>query len=277
MYLSENAKIRELQKSQAEELIPDPDQRKALVKILNSKVDVVYAPRDGEKEISNSNQNPIGRVAAISSDGYYLTAYHVVDESPFYIEVYEEDPRYTKLVQAAIREKGYLILNQEEQKQFDNKYTYLEGRIVWFDPKNDLSIVKFDRSRTDFFKDIVDAPDDGALLISSSAGGLTWTRSGQSFEDRVGNGDYFAVGKLISIQRRENGRNLLKTNMIARSGMSGGPVATIDGHFCGIITRVHFDYKGEYESCTVNVMSAEEILNIVRQDRESEEGSGGNS
>lgn len=90
-----------------------------------------------------------------------------------------------------------------------------------------------------------------------------------STEDLLGNGSFFAAGKVMFSPRQNLGARItrISTTLVGRGGMSGAPLVTTDHELCGIIQRI--EMPGLFRSPkTVASMIAPDFLHeIIKADR----------
>lgn len=167
---------------------------------------------------------PVGRATPISSDGYYLTAWHVVEKSDF---------RLSNSVSSA------------------NPLRVVEypGRVVWQDSSADLAIVKFGYRPSARFNAQQSPLGEGEAVFSGASGlnsGTRFTRLNVSgrydlndlIRTAFGNGDFRTAGKITSFRVLDKGslRWIYESTLVGRGGMSGAPVVSSKGHLVGVVT-----------------------------------------
>lgn len=223
----DNPTVRKLQEQETARRFPDMATQKHLKTSIGPCVEVLYANQ--HDECSGS-----GRAVAITADGYYLTAYHVVADG-----------------------RGLLMREHIEKQPLPKPGTsfvfadhiatrHHAGRIVWGDPELDLAILKFDRSDIPHFgkmrlhakpDELVYSTDDKGWNVSPPVGQDRVISMHDLINGRVGNGAFFSAGTVESAKRTEGAAEsvLHRLTLVARGGMSGGPLVTIDNALCGII------------------------------------------
>ncbi|MEM0897933.1 MAG: serine protease [Verrucomicrobiota bacterium] len=175
---------------------------------------------------------------AISSDGYYLTADHVVGRFPPYHAMSGED--------------GIVIS---------------AGRTVRRFPSLDLAIIKFEGLRGPHFEIAEEAPAKGDILFSGGPAGIV-------VNDR-GPRRFFAAGPATrSRPFGSRGLSGWKTSIEIpnRPGSSGGPALNRDGQLCGIIVAGRYGRfaKRERPVTYATVLDMKTINAIVAEDRSKE-------
>ena len=145
-----------------------------------------------------------GRGAALTRDGYYLTANHVVDAT--------DNP-------------GLL--------DFSRAPGVHRGRVVKRFEAADLALVKFDFRPRAWFSDWQEGPVKGEHVFAAAA-----TDQWQQ-EPLSGNGGFEASGDAIEVLPIRGGEAYgamaAKTTLPARGGMSGAPLVDAEGRLVGIM------------------------------------------
>jgi hypothetical protein len=223
----DNPTVRKLQEQETAKHFPDTATQKHLKTSIGPCVEVLYADR-------HDDCSGVGRAVAITSDGYYLTAYHVVDDGKAFFthEYIEKQPPPKPGVP--------YDLNDHYAKK------HHAGRIVWSDTDLDLAILKFDRTGIPHFGKMRLHANHNELVYSTDEVG--WNRSPPVGADGVismhdlmnglvGNGPFFSAGEVISSKHQNTeARSMVHClTLVARGGMSGGPLVTIDNALCGIV------------------------------------------
>jgi len=257
----DNPQIRKIQREQAAVVIPSESEQRSLAKKCDRKVSFITTGTSA-KDYSS------GRAVAISKDGYFLTAYHVVNKGEFFLD----DNELTSEQLKKLNQNGYFL----ERDKPENR---LPGRIVWFDKGADLAVIKFERKTPHHFSQLkFPAPVDGVVYSSDDQGHIILPE-GQTTEkleeNAVGNGPYFSAGTVLFSQLFTHGPGVhtIGSTLVARGGMSGGALVTRSGELCGIISQVGLSYQEHNNELKLTVHSTSRMLppkvlnNIVRQDR----------
>ncbi|MEO0796217.1 MAG: serine protease [Verrucomicrobiota bacterium] len=267
----DNPEMRERQNAYIRQIIPDPKEAKVVRNRIGARVELVGRQKNSEEPISKKNFHGLGRIVAISPDGYFLTAAHVSNWTPLFIKdegkteafyATPEDQRGQRISDVAI------LYTEEEMKRFF--YTrYTEGRIVWTSEQVDLAIVKFDKKTDDYFRYISNEPPArGTLLLCADDRGILRIKNNQGIEDGTGNGPFLSAGKALDSQTDETNRSFsFGIDMVSRGGMSGGPIVDQDDNLYGILSQaVYKPSDGDIESIAV-MLHPDKILEIIEADR----------
>lgn len=179
-----------------------------------------------------------GRAVPVTDDGYFLTADHVVrNQQPFLFP-------------------GF----------FSN-----EGRIVWRDPDLDLALIKFPSDRYQSFA-FADKPASiGTSVFSGASGGYSVGTAGEG----TGNGSYATAGHVTRVGFPKPGGMSYRSTMVARGGMSGGPVVDEEGRLLGIVTELNYFLRPEFgfaRSTTFTMIRRDELQRIISEDRKANPG-----
>ncbi|MES2467572.1 MAG: serine protease [Verrucomicrobiota bacterium] len=202
----------------------------------------------------NGGNIPVGRAAAVSRDGYFLTAWHVVDESGFRLsDTVSLVPRF--------RVREY------------------PGRVVWYDKDADLAMVKFDFRPSWQFRAGEPSLAEGEAVFSGASGRnsgmriVPWNESGTYHLDTVlkgavGNGPFRTAGKVTDLKVLHEGslRMVYESTLVARGGMSGAPVVDCQGHLAGIVTGARVKlFPGAMT--TFSMLDPGTLVTIIEADR----------
>jgi len=145
-----------------------------------------------------------GRGAALTRDGYYLTANHVVDATDV---------------------PCMLDLGRSPGVH--------RGRVVERFETCDMALVKFDVRPKVWFTDWQTAPKVGDRVFAAAATG-SWQQAQLS-----GNGGFEGSGEVIEVAPIYGGSSIgamaAKTSLPARGGMSGAPLVNTDGGLVGVM------------------------------------------
>ncbi len=263
---NDNAYVRDLQKKETNRHVPEVARQKELKQEIGRRVGIIrYSWIDANwtsDQISMAERTMDGRAAAVSSDGYYLTAYHVVDQEPFYLL----DTKLKKPLQPG-PVNGPIDELVEEVKH--------KGHLVWFDPDHDLALIKFDQTNLPHFEtmrmelnkgEVVYTADDQSVWIKlpqNSTGAYDW-------KERYGNGSFFSAGKVLAsdIKGQSHVRQQ-HTTLVARQGISGSPLVTSDGALCGVISFVTAPYLWIPATTDAFMISPVRLKEIIESDRQA--------
>ena len=257
----DNPSVRELQRTYSATVIPSKSEQLALAKKCDDKV---YLITSGKSEKNNSS----GRAVAVSKDGYFLTAYHVVNKGPFYLN----DSKLTSAQKQKIKSDGF-FLEEASPPQ-------LSGRIVWYNKGADLAVIKFEQNTPQYFNNLrFPAPVDEVVYTSDDQGLIILPNSQEAFnkpEDHaIGNGPYFSAGKVIFSQLFTHGPGVhtIGSTLVARGGMSGGALVTRKGELCGVIAHIglsQLEQDNEVKlvlRSTARMLPPEVLRSIISKDR----------
>ena len=257
----DNPNIRELQRKQSTAVIPSESKRRALARDCGRKTFFVTAGNSPRKSSS-------GRAAAISSDGYFLTAYHVVQNGPFFLS----DAKLTTEQNQKLKSAGFLLEEKGPERG-------LPGRLVWYDEGADLAVIKFNVKTPRYFSQLQFPAPVNEVIYSSDDQGVISLPKGKPSADAgylaVGNGPYFSAGKVLFSQLFTHGPGVhtIGSSLVARGGMSGGPIVTLNGKLCGILTQVGFYFYEVNDQLEVSLRSTSRMLppkvlrDLVSKDR----------
>lgn len=254
LYRYDNPEIRRWQAETTRKFKPQEPRWSELTQLIGERV-IMIAP-DTPREYTRSELIDFGRGAALTSDGYFLTAEHVVD-GPFTWRRYRG---YDQL------EFGRVYTAQERSALISEEI--LPGRLVWSDPDLDLAIVKFEVSRQPHFDRLKATVRAGEIVCSADEKGTGVLGNGKRLASMVGNGSFDTAGEVIQSAplKKAIGGTRTSLSLVARGGMSGAPVVTLDGELCGIISRAERKPFGRVR--TVAMMAApDQIRSIIEADR----------
>ena len=259
----DNPDVRRLQKEHSTAVIPSLSQRKRLAIECGKRVSFIIAGNQNRLSLTS------GRAAAISPDGYYLTAYHVVESGPFYLSDFEIDSTQEKKLNA----NGFLL-------QAHDKETKIPGRLVWSNKKADLAIIKFAQKTPHYFKQFAFPLKRNSVVFSSDDHGFVALPSNfksieQVQSSAVGNGPYFSAGHVLFSQLFTHGPGVhtIGISLIARGGMSGGPIVTLDGQLCGVLSLAGLTYEKVEKKVqlvprsTARMLPPATLRDIIQRDR----------
>lgn len=258
----DNPTIRQLQEAETARHIKDDSARTTLKEYIGGRVSLVYSAMPSDAESDG------GRVTAVTSDGYHLTAYHVVRDLTFFIEK-------TKM----IRQPPKGTYESSMIDRYFSRHRY-PGRLVWHDADHDLAIVKFPLTDSPHFKTTMDSPEKGDLVYTADDEGRGFIPANEqnetSFENLLGNGRFFAAGKVRSSSRRNLvGRiTQISTTLVGRGGMSGAPLVTTDHELCGIIQRIELPEFFRSPKTVASMIAPDLLHEIIESDRAEQEAGG---
>ncbi len=242
-------RIRELQKESLARVSPQPIRGQSVGDFFRDKVGLI-APAD--------RRFPSGRAVPITADGYYLTAWHVVDRPGFSLS------NFVSLKPLPVGE----VVKAEDYYR-DELHP---GRVVWKSERADLAIVKFDfrpshqftlagqsaRAGEDVFSAAV-GTNSGSLLISSNGG------VGQG----VGNGPYQTAGSILQVQHFANEPSPFyryQSTLVARGGMSGGAVVNATGELVGVLIQIRSGFFSTPRT-SFAMLNPTSVAEIITADR----------
>lgn len=142
----------------------------------------------------------------VSSDGYIITNKHVVSETGADYTVY---------------------LNNEE-----NRGEKIKAKVVARDPKNDLAVLKIDKTNLPFLT----FADSSKLQVGQTV--ITIGYALGEFDNTVSKGVISGLSRSIMAGGRfsqtEQLKNLIQSDAAINPGNSGGPMLDIDGNVIGV-------------------------------------------
>lgn len=256
----DNPRIRKLQEEETARHVSDDITKAGMARHIGERVSLIFVDTTKEAASFSGDLPPGGRAAALTSDGYFLTAHHVVKSAPFYIEK-------SKMIR-----KPPASFRTADINLYFSKNRYY-GRLVWSAPSLDLAILKFAGTNWAHFDDlkilqqrgdtVFTADDQGRSFIPADEEGKT------SSKDAVGNGRFFAAREILRtaiLDPKSKGLKL-STTLAARGGMSGAPLVTSNYELCGIISRVEGLGHFHTSRTIANMIAPETIFEIVESDR----------
>ena len=190
-----------------------------------------------------------GRAAALSSDGYYLTAAHVVDgANP--VMVLPPNVQFTRGTQAVFNGQPCI---------------FSSGRVVEVFHPDDVALVKFGHTSPAYFQKSIDADEIQAETILYVA-----ATDGFVIGNASGNGPFKARGKVARVENRADGVATVYTSIPVRGGMSGTPSVDTHGNLVGILTtgRVSYVSHRTLESEFVSIPISR-VVSAIERDRQS--------
>jgi len=258
VYRYDNPEIRQRQAVQLQQVVPDAAEQDKIVRHLGPRVGFLVQGKRGVAFDPATVSVPSGRAAAVTADGYWLTALHVIDNHPFY------------LVETTSKAAGGR--RSQAIGRLDDRVTtrVFPGRIVWQDRHLDLAVLKFERPSPDHlvFHEGPLAPGTRVHAADDSGRGVFMNHRGTS--GMVGNGIFHAAGHVLSAGKRRRGQDgmIIESTMVSRGGMSGAPMVTDSGEMVGIIIQVEINSFIPHRSQTVAVMiPPARIAQIIEADR----------
>lgn len=239
---------RELQRESLKRVSAKPIRGESIEDFFRDKVGLI---------VLGNQSFPSGRAVPITQDGYYLTAWHVVDQGNFSLSNF-------------VSLKPLPVGRVVEAKDYYRDDLH-PGRLVWKDEKNDLAIVKFDFEPKHTFSLSGAALKPGENVFSAAVGtnsGVLLVFPDMELKDGVGNGPYQTAGSVSRVQRSSdnNPTFVYRSNLVARGGMSGGAVVNATGDLVGILIQIQAGLLGS-PSTIFSMLEAEKVRAIVEQDR----------
>lgn len=184
---------------------------------------------------------PVGSATAIASDGYFLTAYHVVrNEAPW---VWVEE----------VTVKG----SKDGEHQIHATHKVAPARIVFYDRKGDFAIIKAPY-RVRYYLALRETKlKENELLF----GGGPWHETGAGFYLS----ETHESSKDPSIP---HGFRRIETSVPAIPGDSGSALVDEDGLLCGIMVRgVKGLFYRIWPSSFASMTDSSAIMSIIEKDR----------
>ena len=243
----DNPRVRALQARSLEEVEARPIEGESIDRFFRQRVGLIE---------STNQVLASGRAAPVSPDGYYLTAHHVVDQSPFYLSTF----RFKKPIPP-----GVTVFESNDHFEI----VRLPGRLIWSHPDVDLALVHFPHRPRVHFAHIDHQPPIGETVFCGSDRGKVFIdKKGR----RYGNGPYQTAGTIL--EREEAGENgewaLYETTLVGRGGMSGGPVVDRHGRLLGVASTVQLYWHWERRRRTrlsFAALDPEWMEHIIESDR----------
>ena len=241
--------IRDLQKKSLEGVAARPIAGLSIREFFLDKVGLISQAKRGL---------PSGRAVPISSDGYFLTAWHVVDEGAFYLSDFVQLKPLPK-EGVAFKGKDYFRVDQ------------LKGRVVWKDVKTDLAVVKFDYKPQYAFRFASGQSAIGSQVFSAAFGtnsGSLVVSGAEGASDGVGNGPYQTAGVIFGVKAVRGAKlaYVYRSSLVARGGMSGGAVVNSNGQLVGVLSYIKSGFFSP-PSTAFSMVEAGVIQEIIAADR----------
>jgi hypothetical protein len=242
VWRNDNPVVRKIQEEETVRYFPQADARKHLKKLVGEYVSIVCQDPGGDSVMASFPRSENGRAVAISSDGYYLTAYHVVRDLPFFLyqQTATPDP-----------ERGIVM---KERRHV--------GRLVWGDPDLDIALLKFNRTNVPHIEKMRMLVQIHEVVYSADDEGWGAFSPAQNTEDGsidmdswVGNGSFFAAGEIVSSGHPGTRADAMQhiTTLVARGAMSGAPLITAEGELCGVIVGAKMPEKRNWFDRSVTI------------------------
>ncbi len=180
LWQNDNPKIHRLQAEETVRHIDDQAARALMKKYIGDRVSFVFPVAVNEPTDSPGGSIAGGRAAALTSDGYFLTAYHVVQNHSFHIQK-------TEMIRRPPRN-----FNISDIGNYYSNDRY-PGRLVWCNPDIDLAILKFPVENWPTFKEIKFPPQQGETVFTADNEG--YSLAVNTVDNAMGNGAFFAAVK----------------------------------------------------------------------------------
>ena len=241
--------IRELQKKSLQGLPARPIAGLSIEDFFIDKVGLIAQAKGGL---------PSGRAVPISSDGYFLTAWHVVDEGAFYLSDFVQLKPFPK-EGVAFAGRDYYRVDRHM------------GKVVWRDKKSDLAVVKFDYQPQYVFTFAGGRSEVGTKVYSAAFGtnsGSLVTSGIEGAGDGVGNGPYQTAGTIFGVETIRGSRPafVYQSSLVARGGMSGGAVVNSAGQLVGVLSHINSGFFSP-PTTAFSMAEAAAIQEIIANDR----------
>lgn len=260
----DNPQVRRLQDIESRKHLPDTETWLQLTNYVGARVGII-GPAAGDIGAGNSFSELLGgRGAALTSDGYFVTAFHVVKGNSFYLHETRYDESLTK--------PGVRYFEAGELDALITR-TRSQGRLVWHDDELDLALVKFNIGALHYFEHVRNSVGVGDVVFSADDKGAVYLMemNGESRSDGVGNGPFAVAGKIEQIRVRENDEGgvgrILILSLVGRGGMSGAPIVSERGEVVGVLTKAHVSrYTGRIQAQATKV-DADFMRELIAADR----------
>jgi S1-C subfamily serine protease len=198
---------------------------------------------------------PVGRAVPVSTDGYYLTAWHAASEADF-------------------------VLSDSAWLGNRLRVDEYPGRVVWHDSSTDLAIVKFRFRPPAVFRARRTPLGKGEAVFSGANGRnggslvLPFSESGtydlrDALKKGTGNGPFRTAGEVTSLRMVEGdpARRIYESTLVGRGGMSGAPVVNREGYLVGIVTGARAKLFSAPRT-TFSMLDPSTLESIIRADRQ---------
>lgn len=243
----DNPRVRALQARSLEEVEATPIAGESIDRFFRQRVALIE---------STNQVLASGRATPVSPDGYYLTAQHVVDQSPFYLSTF----RFKKPIPP-----GVTVFESNDHFEI----VRLPGRLIWSHPEVDVALVHFPHRPETHFAQIQSHPLIGeSVFCAADRGKVFIDKKGRRF----GNGPYQTAGTLLRREKAdpEGEWALYETTLVGRGGMSGGPVVDNRGRLLGVASTVqlywHWDRR-KRTRLSFAALDPELMERIIQSDR----------
>jgi S1-C subfamily serine protease len=258
----DNPAIRRLQDEETIRHIRDDRLKSVMTRHIGDRVNLLFTVVVGTPTGSFRGVSRGGRAVALTSDGYFLTAYHVVENRLFQIENIESSERLS----------GARAENSDINRV--NSSTRYSGRIVWYDPYIDLAVLKFPLTNWPHFTNLKVPPTQGDIVITADDEGYGFIppdEPGQfDLRSTVGDGAFFAAGRVTDNAKYDalSKSFQISTSLIAHDGLSGSPLVTTDYALCGISVKIEGKAPFETPRTVASMIEPRFLFEIIASDRE---------